>query len=805
MSTPAAADLAPIRALVARARTRLRLQGALEGAVTSSILASAGALTAVFLVRTETIAPATGIGLIAAAGGVIGVGAVLGALGHLDDEQIARRIDRASGLSDRLSSAVAFERVLASGPTSDHEETEALMRAAMRDAAAVAPRADVKAATPIRRPADLPVAGAFAAIALIASLLGVVIPPRLPVVSVADPSMAKRGVQVAILGERLCGPDARAALACTVPSAMVYVGDDDGAIAAPIDAWTGGKILVTIPRTAKVGPTQLVVWGRGKKIGAVPFEVLDDKDPRAGTPTTVALDPDDEAYMRDLVAGLRDTARRDKVKELDEYAAKIEKLLDLADNGELTKEQLLQKMQEAQAELDAKMEQKPEEIQKDLAETGQELKKNELTKELGAALEKGDLDQAKAEMEKLAEKLAKGELTQQQAQQLAKTLEQAAEQYEQAQEAKQAKQDQTQEKKVQEELAALQKERDQAKTPEERAEAEQKLARKQDELDKLEQKQAQRDRREKLEEEIRKLEKKKQQAKTPQEQEELDRQLDKKKDELAQLQKQQEQEDKQDESNQREALKRLHKDMDKVAQALQQKPEPGQDPNQQNQNNQKQASRDMKNVADETGAVSNDQRKQAAQKKVASQMEDLREAMRRAKQQGKQGQQNPFGKGNKQGQNQDFAKRASGKGKGKQGQGQGQNGQGQQGQGQQGQGQGQNGQGQNGGNGGNGQDPGDPSNTYGDGHDDNLVGDSTDMSGNTADEDLSGAQGRKGPSRRETILAAAQKGYASKAYRQVFADYKAIVEEVMRTEKVPPSYKYYVKKYFTKIKPHSMN
>ena len=60
-------------------------------------------------------------------------------------------------------------------------------------------------------------------------------------------------------------------------------------------------------------------------------------------------------------------------------------------------------------------------------------------------------------------------------------------------------------------------------------------------------------------------------------------------------------------------------------------------------------------------------------------------------------------------------------------------------------------------------------------------------------------------SRREIILSAAQKGYASTSYRQVYADYKKIVEDVMRTEKVPASYKYYVKKYFTKIKPHSMN
>ena len=745
-----AAELAPIRVLVARARTRLRLQGALEGATTSSILASASALAAVFAVRTELIASATGLGLLAASAGVVAVGAVLGALGKLDDEQVARRIDRACGLADRLSSAVAFDRALSRGAVDGDDDTQELMRAAMRDAAAIAPRANVVLATPLRRPTDLPIALSFAAIAAVAAMLGVTVPPKDPRVIAARPDLAKRGASVVIEGERLCGPKAAPTAPCTVPAAMVYLGDDGDAVAAPITAWTGGAITITIPTTATIGKTELVVWGRGKKLGAVPFEVLDKGDRRNAAPETMAMAPDDAAYTRELVAGLRDTARRDQVKALEDFADKVDALLDLADNGEITKAELLKKMQEAQAELDQKMEQKPEEITKDLAETGQELKKNDLTKELGAALEKGDLDKAKAEMEKLAEQLDQGALDDKQAQDLAKTLEKAAQQFDKKQDAKQDKQDQ-------------------------QAKAEQ----------------------QKAEEEIRRLEKKKDEAKTPEQREEADRRLDKKKDELAQLKKKDEAQQQKEESTQREALKRLHKDMDKVAKSLQQKPEPGQDKNQQNQDNQKQASRNMKDVADETGKVDQDQRKQAAQKKVASQMEDLREAMRRAKQQGKGGGgQNPFGKnGNKQGQQQDFAKRASG-GKGK-GQGKGQGKQPGQGQGGPGQGQGENG--------GDGKDPNGPSNTYGDGHDDNLVGDATDTSGNTTDESVSGAQGRKGPSRRETILAAAQKGYASKAYQQVFAQYKTIVEEVMRTEKVPPSYKYYVKKYFTKIKPHSMD
>ena len=75
------------------------------------------------------------------------------------------------------------------------------------------------------------------------------------------------------------------------------------------------------------------------------------------------------------------------------------------------------------------------------------------------------------------------------------------------------------------------------------------------------------------------------------------------------------------------------------------------------------------------------------------------------------------------------------------------------------------------------------------------------MSGNTKDDDLQGKQGSQGGGTRETILSAAQKGFASQRYRDVYGKYHQIVEEVMRTEKLPSSYKYFVKRYFAKIHP----
>jgi hypothetical protein len=157
--------------------------------------------------------------------------------------------------------------------------------------------------------------------------------------------------------------------------------------------------------------------------------------------------------------------------------------------------------------------------------------------------------------------------------------------------------------------------------------------------------------------------------------------------------------------------------------------------------------------------------------------------MRRAKQKGNKGPNDPFGK---QAKNKDFGNRAKG-GKGNQGAwrpGQGQ----------------QPGQGQGNQPGGQGQQPG--GQKWGTGTDPNLEADPTGKTGKTKDDDLAAKnQGDKGGSRRETILAAAQKGFASKSYQKVYQDYSKIVEEVMRNEKLPASYRRYVKMYFSKIHP----
>jgi hypothetical protein len=748
-------DISSIRALVARTRRRVRIQQAMEGAATAAVLASAAALLVVFGVRTYALSSGAGIGLLIACLGIIAAGAAIAATRPLDEELVARRIDRASNLSDRLSTAVSFERVLRTGgalasvaPADDpdaaalsDDETRDLMRAAIKDAVKFAPRADWRGAAPYVAPRDTRAAAVFGFVALLAAGLG--LPDRDPRVITADPSRAARGAHVVITGEWLCGPTAAATSTCTAERHRVTLdasmrGAVPGLMAggvvtipAPIDAelvaWTGASIEVVIPDGAPFGETTLTVYDGTRRIGSVAFEVIDPIVEKRKNPDTVVWDPDDQNYTKDLLEELRAIAKRDQVPELEAFADKVEELIQKAENGELTKEQLLEELKKAEEALMENGEPNPEEIKKDLQDTGKELEKNELTKELGKALEKGDLEKAKEEMEKLAEKLEKGELDEKQKKDLAKQLEKAADEFEK----KQEKKDKEQQEKI-----------------------------------------------DKAEKEVRRLEKEKDQEKDPKKKEEMERRLEKKKRELEQLKKDK---DKKDKSEQRRALKRLHKKMKDAAKDLQQKD----DPNDKDKN-EKSASEKMKDAAEETGKVDQDQRKQATQKKVASQMDDLREAMRRAKRRGSKGPKNPFGKNGKQS---DFDRRARGqkgqKGAWKPGQGKGKGQPGDQ-------------------NGGNGQGDPQQTDTWGTGHDPNLEGDPTAKSGNTEDDDLQGVHG-KGPSRRQTIVSAAQKGFASKAYKKVYADYKEIVEEVMRSEKVPSSYKYYIKKYFTKIKPHAMD
>jgi len=430
-------------------------------------------------------------------------------------------------------------------------------------------------------------------------------------------------------------------------------------------------------------------------------------------PPTVELEEEDLAYSRDLVDELRRTAEETGDPELKKFVDNVDELLDKAEKGEISKEELLEKLAKNEQNYFEGMDADLEESVSDLKNTGKVLKQEPLTRELGKALEKGDLEGAQQEFDKLAQKLENDELNEQQADKVGKSLKKAAEAFEKAEQ----KKDQRAQKRVD-------KQRD----------------------------------------DVRRLKKKLDKEKNPEKREQMSRLLKKKERELKRLEREQQQ---QQQSAQKRRLKQLHRNLEKAAENLDRRKK-------ENRGSQarRRAAQRMREAGEETGKVSGRVTQQRNQRKVASQVTDLREALRRAKQRGKNGPKNQMGKN---GKNKDFGNRARGK--------QGSRTAWRPGQSRLGRGQGQ--KGPQWGD----QDGGDP------------LGASERMkNAKVKDEQLTGVQGR-GPSRREVILSAAQRGFANTDYKEVYADYKDIIEEVMRGEKVPSGYKYYIKRYFQKIRP----
>jgi hypothetical protein len=196
-------DTSAIQRLVRGARVRIRLQWALEGATTATVLAAALALVSIFMVRTQTIAPATGIVLLIAAGALIVIGAIASAARRLDDEVVARRIDRASNLSDRLSTAIAFERALETGAPIAPDTTHELMQAAIRDGVRAAPRANIRAAAPFSVPKDWRFALGFLVISALGAGLAIPHTDVTPRIHGIDKDKARPGTEVTIQGENL--------------------------------------------------------------------------------------------------------------------------------------------------------------------------------------------------------------------------------------------------------------------------------------------------------------------------------------------------------------------------------------------------------------------------------------------------------------------------------------------------------------------------------------------------------------------------------------------------------------------------
>lgn len=601
-------DTSTIHHVIGAARRRLKLQSALELGGIASVPASVVTIATVVASRQHWIPESAALVILIACGALVAGAALVGAMRGISRNLVATKLDRHADLSDRLASACAFEAKLADKKAKVDADTSAMMHLAMLDAVRQVGRADPKGATPFRKPKESRVLLAFAAIAALIAGIHVDKDIKYPKLVQLVPAVAVPGATVTATGSRLLTPAGPA-------DTVVFIGEGELALSARVLSVTSKVVEFEVPAGVAIGVTTVTIRAGAHKTLALPFEVLDPVDPRAIPEENVVLEDEDLDFVRDLVVELRATAEANEDLALEELANELDKLLDQAEKGQVNKKQMLEALNKAEEKYMEGSEEAVEESVADLKKAGQELKKDKLTKDLGKALETGNLEQAKAEMEKLAKKLDENQISDKQAEQLGKTLEKAAKKMAKAEKSRQDK-------------------------------SQKSMSKKQDS--------------------IRKLEKKRDEAKTEKEREEMVRRLEKEKRELRRLQRKQE--EKQKDASKRE-LKQLRRKMSDAAKELQKK----QQQQQQKQRSRREVSKSMRDMAKRTGKVSQDKRKMANKGKVVTQMSDLKEAMRRAKRKGQKGPKNRFGRNGKR--KKDFGSRARGgkgqKGAWKPGQGQG--------------------------------------------------------------------------------------------------------------------------------------
>ncbi len=90
---------------------------------------------------------------------------------------------------------------------------------------------------------------------------------------------------------------------------------------------------------------------------------------------------------------------------------------------------------------------------------------------------------------------------------------------------------------------------------------------------------------------------------------------------------------------------------------------------------------------------------------------------------------------------------------------------------------------------------------WGTGHDDNMRGDPTKLDGKSQDVSAAGIDTGEGTASAEVIYGAAERGFRSKGYKDVFTEYETVAEQVFEKDDIPPGYRFYVRRYFQLIRP----
>lgn len=486
-------------------------------------------------------------------------------------------------------------------------------------------------------------------------------------------------------------------------------------------------------------------------------------EPVASAETIDAVDvtQDDLDAMREF---LRDVDQRLQTDEAKAATQEFNQLIEDLANKRLDRTEAFRRMQQLEDKLLQGREADAKALEEALKKMGEELKKSDLGRPTGEALDAKNLSSAEKALRDLAKKLredqGKGAVDKQQLEKLRDALKKAGEEQAKRAEALAAKREELK----QDLLKQKQKSGDAGANEEEKS----LLKKKERELERLDREQEQ-------------------QQKTQRELDRLDRELQKAAEDLM------------------KDMGMSASDLDNAAQDV-------------NRMAREEMSREEKEQLRQKLQELRETMRQQSQG-GQGQMQRLRVFQKRAQGQG-QGQPGQGGQPGKDGQGKD----GQGKdGQGQDGQGQGQQGQGQ-GQGQGGQGQGGQGQGGKGGEtwivgpngekilmltksqGGQGQSQGQGQGQgqgkgVGSGHDENVQGKATNPKVGTQDTQVEGAETGQGGSRSEVILGAAERGFSSRGYTKVYREYHTVAEEALEKDEIPGGYRFYVRRYFQLIRP----
>jgi hypothetical protein len=86
-------------------------------------------------------------------------------------------------------------------------------------------------------------------------------------------------------------------------------------------------------------------------------------------------------------------------------------------------------------------------------------------------------------------------------------------------------------------------------------------------------------------------------------------------------------------------------------------------------------------------------------------------------------------------------------------------------------------------------------------HDPRTLAEATRLDATRQSTRVQGEQAERGPTRSEVILGAAERGFAARDYRRVYADYASHATEVLEQDQIPGGYRFYVRRYFQLIRP----